>query len=72
MATTKENEDFILNQLDQLDTITCRSMMGEYLLYYDNILFGGIYDSRLLIKIVNSNKKYSMQEQKKLNNILYL
>lgn len=37
-------------------------MMGEYLLYYNNILFGGIYDNRLLVKIVESNKKFSMQE----------
>ena len=27
------------------------------------MLFGGIYDNRLLVKIVNSNKKYDMQEQ---------
>ena len=36
--------------------------MGEYLLYYNNILFGGIYDDRLLVKIVDSNKKYNMEE----------
>lgn len=60
MATTKE---YILEQLDILNDIICRSMMGEYLLYYNNILFGGIYDNRLLIKIVESNKKYNMEEQ---------
>ena len=37
-------------------------MMGEYLLYYNGLLFGGIYDDRLLVKIVHSNKKYNMQE----------
>ena len=37
-------------------------MMGEYLLYYNGILFGGIYDDRLLVKIVDNNKKYNMQE----------
>ena len=63
MATTKEYRDFVLEQLNLLDTITCKSMMGEYLLYYNGILFGGIYDNRLLVKIVNSNKKYDMQEQ---------
>lgn len=62
MATTKEYRDFILEQLSLLDNITCRPMMGEYLLYYNTILFGGIYDSRLLIKIVESNKKYLMKE----------
>ena len=62
MATTKDYRDFILEQLKLLDNITCRSMMGEYLLYYNGILFGGIYDDRLLVKIVDSNKKYNMQE----------
>ena len=62
MATTKDYRDFILEQLSLLDNITCKSMMGEYLLYYNGILFGGIYDDRLLVKIVNSNKKYNMQE----------
>lgn len=63
MATTKEEKDFILEQLSILDNIICRPMMGEYLLYYNNILFGGIYDNRLLIKIVSSNKKYNLEEQ---------
>ena len=62
MATTKEYKDFILEQLNLLNNITCKSMMGEYLLYYDRILFGGIYDNRSLVKIVDNNKKYNMQE----------
>ncbi len=62
MATTKDYRDFVLEQLSLLDNITCRSMMGEYLLYYNGILFGGLYDDRLLVKIVESNKKYNMQE----------
>ena len=62
MATTKDYRDFILEQLNLLDNITCKFMMGEYLLYYNGILFGGIYDDRLLVKIVDSNKKYNMQE----------
>ena len=62
MATTKEYRNFILEQLRELDNITCKSMMGEYLLYYNNVLFGGIYDDRLLVKIVDTNKKYNMEE----------
>ena len=62
MATTKDYRDFILKQLSLLDNITCKSMMGEYLLYYNGLLFGGIYDDKLLIKIVDNNKKYNMQE----------
>ena len=62
MATTKEYKDYVLEQLNLLDNITCRPMMGEYLLYYNGILFGGIYDERLLVKKVDSNKKYQMEE----------
>ena len=62
MATTKEYRDFILEQLNNLEGITYKSMMGEYLLYYDGLLFGGIYDDRFLVKIVDSNKKYAMEE----------
>ena len=63
MATTKEYRDFILEQLSLLDNITCRVMMGEYLLYYNTILFGGIYDSRLLVKMVESNQMYNMKDE---------
>ncbi len=62
MATTKEYRDFILEQLNILENITCKPMMGEYLLYYEGLLFGGIYDDRLLVKITDSNKKYNMEE----------
>ena len=61
MATTKDYRDFILEQLSLLNNINCKSMMGEYLLYYDGKLFGGIYDDRLLVKIVDGNKKYNMK-----------
>ena len=63
MATSKEYKDYILEQLNLLDNIACKSMMGEFLLYYNAVLFGGIYDNRLLIKVVENNKKYNMQEQ---------
>ena len=61
MAATKEYKEYILDKLSILETIKCRPMMGEYLLYYNDILFGGIYDNRLLIKIVNGNKKYNLE-----------
>ena len=49
MSSTKEYLDFVLGRLNDID-ITYKLMMGEYLLYKDGILFGGIYDDRLLIK----------------------
>ena len=63
MASTKDYRDYILGELSILDDITCRPMMGEYLLYYKGILFGGIYDDRFLVKRVDSNKKYNMKEE---------
>ena len=62
MASSKDYRVFILEQLSLLDKITCKPMMEEYLLYYDGLLFGGIYDDRLLVKIVDNNKKYNMKE----------
>ncbi len=62
MASTKEYRNFILDELNILDNITYKPMMGEYLLYYHNILFGGIYDDRLLIKITDNNQKYNMEK----------
>ena len=62
MATTKEYKNYLLEELCLLDNIVCKPMMGEYLLYYNDILFGGIYDNRLLVKIVKNNNKYCLEE----------
>ena len=62
MATTKEYRDFIIDSLSLLDNITYKPMMGEYLLYYNNVLFGGIYDDRLLVKKTSGNEKYHLEE----------
>lgn len=63
MSTSNEYKEYILEQLDLLDKITTRKMMGEYLLYYNEVLIGGIYDNRLLVKIVKTNEKYNMDKQ---------
>ena len=62
MSSSKEYKDFVLEQLNMLENITYKPMMGEYLLYYKGVLFGGIYDDRLLIKRTNLNKKYELEE----------
>ncbi|HCA04658.1 MAG TPA: competence protein TfoX [Ruminococcaceae bacterium] len=54
MASTKEYPDFVLEQLGNPDSISSRAMMGEYILYYNGRIFGGIYDNRLLVKPVNA------------------
>ena len=62
MSTSKSYKEFIMEQLNILDNISCRAMMGEFLLYYNGVLFGGIYDDRLLVKKVDNNKKYNMED----------
>ena len=50
MALSKEYLDFILEQFSELDDVTYRAMMGEYIIYYRGKIVGGIYDDRLLVK----------------------
>lgn len=58
MASSKEYLEFILGQLSELDEITYRSMMGEFIVYYRGKIVGGIYDDRLLVKPVKSAIRY--------------
>ena len=54
MASSKDYLEYILEQLSDLDDISYRAMMGEYILYYRGRIFGGIYDNRFLVKPVNA------------------
>ena len=54
MASRKEHLDFVLEQLSELEEITYKAMMGEYIIYYRGKIVGGIYDNRLLVKPVKS------------------
>ena len=54
MASSKGYLDFILEQLSELTDITYKSMMGEYIIYYQGKIVGGIYDDRFLVKPVKS------------------
>ena len=54
MASSKEYLTFILEQLSDLEGISYRAMMGEYIIYYREKIVGGIYDDRLLAKPVKS------------------
>lgn len=57
MASGKEYLNYILEQLSELDGITFRAMMGEYILYYGGKVIGGIYDDRFLVKPTKSAVK---------------
>ena len=58
MASSKEYLQFIVEQLSDLEEITYRTMMGEYIIYYREKIVGGIYDDRLLVKPVKSAVAY--------------
>ena len=57
MASSKDYLNFILEQLSGLEGITYRAMMGEFILYYQERIFGGIYDDRLLVKPTAAAKR---------------
>ena len=50
MASSKRYLEYVLDLLSELDDISYRAMMGEYVLYYRGRVFGGVYDDRFLIK----------------------
>ena len=54
MASSEEYLEYILEQLSDLEDITYRSMMGEYIIYYRGKIIGGIYDDRFLVKPVET------------------
>ncbi len=54
MASSTEYLDFILEQLSELEDISYRAMMGEYIIYYRGKIVGGIYDDRFLVKPTKS------------------
>lgn len=61
MASSKSYLDFVLEQLSDLEEITYRTMMGEYIIYYRGKIVGGIYDDRLLVKPVKAAFSYIPQ-----------
>ena len=63
MASSVDYLNYVLDILRKLDNITYKRMMGEYLLYLDGVLFGGIYDDRFLIKITKSNENKDLVKE---------
>lgn len=57
MASRKDYLEYILDQLSSLDCISYKAMMGEYIIYYQGKIVGGIYDDRFLVKPTKSAKK---------------
>lgn len=62
MASNKEYLDYILDLLREVSGVTYKRMMGEYVLYKNEVIFGGIYDNRFLVKNVDELKEYELKE----------
>ena len=63
MASNKEYFDYILELLRELKGITFKKMMGEFILYKDGVIFGGVYDNRFLLKKTESLENCGLKEQ---------
>ena len=63
MASSKDYLDYVLELCKEVNGITYKKMMGEYMLYKDGILFGGIYDNRFLVKKTKSLESSGLKEQ---------
>lgn len=63
MASSKDYLEYVLELLRETNDITYKKMMGEFMLYKDGILFGGVYDDRFLIKKTKSLENSGLKEQ---------
>lgn len=63
MASSSEYLEYVLDLLGNVPAVTYKKMMGEYLLYSDDVLFGGIYDDRLLLKDTPAARAAFLEEQ---------
>ena len=62
MASSVDYFEYVLDLLRDIRGITYKKMMGEYVLYKNGIVFGGIYDDRFLIKKTESTDKLGLKE----------
>ena len=63
MATSIDYLEYVLDLLIEVSNVTYKKMMGEYILYCDGIIFGGIYDNRFLIKKTKSLENMGFKEE---------
>ena len=63
MASKQEYLEYVLELLREVRAISYKKMMGEYILYKDNVIFGGVYDNRFLVKKTKSLENRGFKEQ---------
>lgn len=63
MASSIDYLEYVLELLREVNGVSYKKMMGEYMLYKDGIIFGGVYDNRFLIKKTKSLESSGLKEQ---------
>ena len=63
MASSAEYLEYVVDLLRDVPAVTNKKMMGEFLLYSDGVLFGGIYDDRFLLKDTPAARDAFPEEQ---------
>ena len=63
MASSLDYLNYVLDLLREVSNITYKKTMGEYMLYKDGVLFGGVYDDRFLIKKTKSLEHRDLKEE---------
>ena len=58
MTNNKELSQYIMEQLSDLGDVRNIPMMGGYIFYYKERIFGGIYGNGFMVKITEVSKKY--------------
>ena len=56
MASNREYLEFVMDQLSPLGDVSYKPMMGEYIIYCQGKVIGGIYDDRFLVKRTKSSE----------------
>lgn len=62
MASSHDYLIYVLDLLREVDDVHYKKMMGEYIFYCGQIIFGGIYDNRFLIKKTESSSFLKLKE----------
>lgn len=58
MTSNKELAAYVMDQLSQLCNVRNIPMMGGYIFYYKERIFGGIYGGSFMVKITETSHKY--------------
>ena len=58
MQNNNELKEFIMEQLFELQDVRNIPMMGGYIFYYKERIFGGIYGSGFMVKITEASKNH--------------